>query len=253
MKRDNGTARLEAAGPAPILPAVFLVFALAAGAAAQWVPPDIEVSTVSTRVYPHIEEDEAQTGTAAEFAALQSKSASVEEIAKIRVIFKGKWYQSADYLAREKAAALGANYLILLQSTGDEDLGAGAVRSYKAMRLLDFQNKPLYIRPAEQPPPAARTAAWPAAQSGVPAQAAQTGVGTAPATAHRHFTWVWREAPYKLSHTAVFDAALAGPEAVADLKSYVRENFKAKQYTRLLRALEKRSKILVDFKKREVR
>ena len=107
-----------------MLKALLLALALAPAASAQWVPPDIEVNRLSAGEYAHIEEDETVVGTEQDLSALQAKSAASENIAGIRVVFKGKWFQGADYLAREKAAALGANYLVLVKSIGDEDLGA---------------------------------------------------------------------------------------------------------------------------------
>ena len=228
---------------------LFLVLALAPGAAAQWVPPEVEVTKISAKEYPHIEEDETSVGTETELSTLRAKSASSEEIARIRISFKGKWYRGADYLAREKAAALGANYLVLLQSAGSEDLGAGAVRAYKAVRLLNFNQAPLYIRPGERPP-APQQSAVPARDYAQPAPADEVKT---PAGGHQHFSWAWRKNAYMLSHVAVFDPAGAGKDETEELKSYVRENLPGKYYTKLLRALKKRNRITVDFGNREIR
>ncbi|MDQ7774042.1 MAG: hypothetical protein RDU13_11045 [Elusimicrobiales bacterium] len=231
-----------------LVSAVLLTPALACAARAQWVPPEVEVTPLSAARYPHIEEDETSSGTEAGLSALKAKSAASEDIARIKVLFKGKWFQGADYLAREKAAALGANYLILLQSTGDEDLGAGAVRTYRAVRLLDFNGAPLYVRqetrPSYQPQPAAPLAENP--QAALPAAGAQAG-------GHKHFAWVWRKDAHKLSHLAVFDPARAAKADTEELKSYVRENFPAKEYQKLLRSFKKNSRFTVDLNKREIR
>ena len=238
-KRLAGAALVWAA----LLPAV-----LAGGAAAQWVPPEVEVKKISSGQYPHIEEDEAVAVTEAELSNLRAKSASAEEIADIRVAFKGKWYQSAEYLAREKAAALGANYLVLRQSAGDEDLGAGALRSYRALRLKDFYGKPLYLPQSGQ---AAAPRPVPPAFPAAPAAAPPAGDKTI-AQGHRHFAWAWRAQPSVLSHTAVFDPAAAGPGEAGELAKYVRENFNAAQAAKLGRLLKKGAPVTVDFLAREV-
>ena len=228
---------------------LLLALALAPGAAAQWVPPDIEVTKLSAKEYTHIEEDEAVAGTEADLSALQSKSASSENLAVIRVVFKGKWFQGAEYLAREKAAALGANYLVLTRSQGDEDLGAGAVKVYRAVRLLDFNKKPLYVKPAEQ----FFSPATPAAQFNFQPQTAAEPEEKALSGEHRHFEWAWGNGAYILSNSAVFDPARAGADDIAELKRYVLENFGAGEHKKLLAALKKRSKIFLDLKKKELR
>lgn len=228
--------------------AAFLVAVTVCGAQAQWVPPEVEVTALSAGRYQHIEEDETVSGTETELSSLKAKSASSEDIARIRVVFKGKWYQGADYLAREKAAALGANYLVLLQSSGDEDLGAGAVRTYRAVRLLDFNAAPLYVRQEA----GAVSPAQPAAPAHVEPPAAAAAPG-GEAGGHRHFDWAWRPGAHKLSHVAVFDPARAGKAETEELKSYVRETFKKKEYAKLLRALKKGTRFPVDIGNREIR
>lgn len=237
------------AGAAPVLAALLLA-ALAGGAAAQWVPPEIEVARVSAGQYPHVEEDEAVVVTEAELSSLRTKSASSEEIADIRVAFKGKWYQSAEYLAREKAASLGANYLVLRRSAGDEDLGAGALRSYRALRLTDFYGKPLYQpQPGQASAPRSAPPAFTAAAAPLPPPEKKA----ASPEGHRHFAWVWRAHPSVLSHTAVFDPAAAGAGEGAELAEYVRENFGAAQAGKLERLLKKGSPVTIDFLAREVK
>jgi len=227
--------------------AAFLVAVTVCSARAQWVPPEVQVTPLSARQYQHTEEDETVSGTETELSSLKAKSASSEDIARIRVVSKGMWFQSADYLAREKAAALGANYLVLLQAAGDESLGAGAVKSYRAVRLLGFNGAPLYIRqearPSYQQPPAAT-----AGEILQPAASPQNQAG-----GHQHFAWVWRKGPHKLLHLAVFDPAKAAKAETEELKSYVRENFPQKEYQELMRSLKKGARFTVDLNKGEIR
>ncbi|MDD2806818.1 MAG: hypothetical protein PHV33_14805 [Elusimicrobiales bacterium] len=232
-----------------MLKVLLLALALAPGAAAQWVPPDIEVTRLSAGEYAHIEEDETVVGTEYDLSALKAKSAASEDVAGIRVVFKGKWFQGADYLAREKAAALGANYLVLVKSIGDEDLGAGAARSYRAVRLTGFNKRPLYIKPPEQ----SFSPAQPAAQYNAPPQNPAAPEAAAPEGGHAHFTWAWGSGAYALSNSAVFDTVLAESGDIEELKQYVRENFGSGERKKLLAAVKKRSRIIVDFKKKEVR
>lgn len=228
---------------------LLLALALAPGASAQWVPPDIEINKLSTREYAHIEEDETVVGTELDLSALKVKSAASEDIAGIRVVFKGKWFQGADYLAREKAAALGANYLVLVRSIGDEDLGAGAVRAYRAVRLTDVNKRPLYVKPPEQPV----SPAQPAAQYNAPPQNPAAPAAAAPEGSHAHFTWAWGSGAYMLSNSAVFDTALAESGDIEELKQYVLENFGSRERKKLLAAVKKHSRLIVDFKKKELR
>lgn len=230
-----------------LLYATLLIPALAGAAPAQWVPPEVEVTAISSSRYPHIEEDETASGTEAELSSLKTKSASSEDIARIKVVSKGRWFQGADYLAREKAAALGANYLVLVQASGDEDLGAGAVRTYRAVRLLSFNGAPLYIRQEARPSYQPQSAA-PSGESLQAAPAAQNQ-----AVGHKHFSWVWRKGPHKSVHLAVFDPARAAKAEMEELKSYVRENFHEKEYPKLLRSLKKGARFTVDLNKGEIR
>lgn len=249
MEQKNCIKSTRKAPAVAALPAALLFFGLVCAARAQWVPPEVEVTKISVKSYAHIEEDETVVGTETELSALRAKSSASEDIARIRVVFKGKWFRGADYLAREKAAALGANYLVLLQSTGEEELGAGAVRAYRAVRLLDFNQNPLYTRPGERPPspPQSSAPAWNPAQP-APAEQVKTPPG-----GHRHFAWAWRRDPYLVSHLAVFNPASAGKDETEELKAYVRENLPEKYYKKLLRALKKPASITVDFTNREIK
>lgn len=235
---------------AALVLAALLPAALAGGAAAQWVPPEVTVNKISAGQYPHVEEDEAVVVTEAELSALRAKSASLEELADIQVAFKGKWFQSAEYLAREKAAAMGANYLVLRLSAGDEDLGAGAQRSYRALRLLDFHGKPLY---KPQPGQAAVPMSAPPAFTPAPALSQPAEKKPAAPEGHRHFAWAWRVHPSVLSHAAFFDPAAAGPGEAAELREYVREGFGVRQSAKLERLLKKGAPVTIDFLAREVK
>ena len=55
-----------------------------------------------------------------------------------------------------------------------------------------------------------------------------------------------------LSHRLGFDASRADKDELAQLKLYVRENFPAAEYKKLLKASGKRSKVVLDFVKRTI-
>lgn len=220
-------------------------------AAAQYVEPEVAVQNLSEKTYPAVAEDEPSIMSTDEFYKLRNKSFLMEEIAAIRIVFKGKWYRSADYLAQEKAALLGANGLVLVESIGREELGAGAVRSYRVFRLANSAGRPIYTKPNEEAPPAKP----PEASSGSPfiapkpAEVASAALPV-PRRKHRHFEWVWTKDSAVLSHRLGFDAALARKDELEQLKLYVRENFPAAEYRKLDKASEKRSKVLLEFVKR---
>lgn len=212
----------------------------------------MEVRKLSKKEYSSIAEDEPAVMSTDEFYTLKRKVFSVEDVAVVRIAFKGKWYKSADYLAREKAAALGANGLVLVESLGQEDRGAGASRTYLAIRFTDSASRPVYTTPASEPVSQTRTEA---AQAPAPfwAQPAQTPAPPpTPPKKHRHFDWVWMHDASVLSHRLGFDASLAAKEERAQLKLYVRENFPAGQEKKLVEAYGKRSRVVLDFVKRTV-
>lgn len=216
---------------------------------AQMAPPDVEVKTLSERRYSHIEEDEPAVGTEMELASLRVRSADYDELAVIKVAFKGKWYQSADAIAREKAAALGANYLALQQSIGKEEWGTGAVKVYKAVRLTDFSGGPSYTKPPDDPLPQQAKPAPPSA--GVPS-ASVAPVSSPPAEPlrHRHFVWVWQDGPHQVSHRIVFDPSQATARDLQELEHYVARNFSRMSLRTLRAALKKGALLEIDLKGR---
>lgn len=232
---------------------VGMAFLIPRSASAQYVEPDLQVQKLSAKEHTPVAEDEPAVMSTDEFYTLRNKVFSVEDIAVVRIAFKGKWYKSADYLAREKAAALGANGLVLVESLGEEDRGAGAIRTYRAFRFTDAAGRSVYTTPASEPVSQTRAEA---AQAPAPfwAQTAQTASAPPPAPPkkHRHFDWVWMHAASVLSHRLGFDASRADKDELAQLKLYVRENFPAEQERKLVRAYGKRSRVVLDFVKRTV-
>lgn len=222
-------------------------------ASAQFVEPEVQVQRLSEKVHSPIAEDEPAIMSTDEFYKLRTKVFSLEEVAVVRIVFKGQWYKSADYLAREKASALGANGLVLVESLGQEDRGAGATRTYRAFRFTDPAGRPVYTTPASEPVSQTRAEA---AQPPAPfwAQPAQTASAPPPAPpkTHRHFDWVWMHDASVLSHRVGFDASRAAKDELAQLKLYVRENFPAEQEKKLVKAYGKRSRVVLDFVKRTV-
>lgn len=186
-----------------------------------------------------------------EFYQLRSKTFSMEDVAVIRIVFKGQWYKSADYLAREKAALLGANGLILSESIGREDMGAGAIRTYRAFRLTNSSGRAVYTKPAEEAPPAKAPVVAdvnpPAASTPAPASPVAP---SEPRRTHRHFEWVWVSDSGVLSHRLGFNAARASKQELEQLRLYVMENFPAAQHKKLVKTSAGRAKLVLDFVKR---
>jgi hypothetical protein len=225
----------------------------AAPAAAQYVEPEMQIQKLSSKAYPPVAEDESSIMSSDEFYKRRNSVFSVEEIAVIRFIFKGPWYKSADYLAREKAALLGANGLILVESIGREDMGAGAIRTYKAFRLANSSGNPIYMKPSEEAPPAQQSATSTTNPAATPKpEKAASAAPSEPPRKHRHFEWVWTKDASVLSHRLGFDAARASKDELEQLKLFVRENFRVAEYKKLLRASGKRSKVMLDFLNRAI-
>ena len=219
----------------------------AAPAAAQYAEPELQVQKMSSKAHPPVAEDESSIMSSDEFYKRRNSVFSVEEIAVIRFVFKGPWYKSADYLAREKAASLGANGLVLVESVGREDL-QGAIRTYRAFRLTDSFGRAIYTKPAEEAPPAKAPEASAVNPPAAPALAPSSSAAPpAPRRTHRHFDWVWTHDASVLSHRLGFDAVRASKDELEQLKLYVRENFRAEEYKKLIRASGTRSKVTLDF------
>lgn len=222
-------------------------------ASAQYVEPEVEVRKLSEKKYSAVAEDEASIMSSDEFYRMRNKVFAVEDVAVVRIAFKGKWYKSADYLAREKAALLGANGLVLVESLGREDLGVGATRTYKAFRMTNSFGSAIYTKPDEETPPAKPPEASPGSPFIMPKAAEPASAAPpAPLRKHRHFDWVWTKDASVLSHRLGFDPARASKNELGQLKLYVRENFPAAEYKKLLRASGKRSKVVLDFVKRTI-
>lgn len=223
-----------------------------AAARAQFAEPEVRVERLSSKDWPPVAEDEAAVLAAEEFYGMKSRASAAEELAVIRVVFKGKWFRSADYLARERAAGLGANALLLTESAGREDWGDGAVRVYKVYRLADSSGRALYPNPPEDLRQASAAEPVPApslAPTAEPSGAASPEAGGR----HRHFAWVWREDGGFLSHRLGFDVSRASREEFAQLNLYVRENFPAGESRKLDATCRKRGgRIVLDFTARTV-
>lgn len=224
-----------------------LAFLIPLTASAQFVEPELQVQRLSTKEHTPVAEDEPSLMSADEFYRLRNKVFSVEEVAVVRIVFKGKWYKSADYLAREKAALLGANGLVLVESVGREDL-SGAIRTYRAFRLTNSFGRAIYTKPDEAAPPANPPETPASSPAATPKTAeAASAAPPAPRRKHLHFDWVWTHDAALLSHRLGFDSARASKDELEQLKLYVRENFPAAEYKKLLRACAARSKVVLDF------
>jgi hypothetical protein len=219
---------------------------------AQFWEPDIQVQKLSGTEYPSIAEDEASILDFEEFYSLKSKASSINDVAVIRVVFKGRWYKSADYLAREKAASLGANALVRAESLGSEELGAGAVRSYRAFRLTNPAGRPIFMKLSDDEPPLGAVRNANSAQTPQPSAVVPVAAHPTPKR-HRHFDWVWAKDDSVLRHRLGFDVSLASKDQLEQLGLYVQENFAAGEYRKLVAAYERRSVIMLDFVKGAVR
>lgn len=96
------------------------------------VPPEVEITPLIKEERPHLL---ASQVAAADCQAGGLPGTQREELALVRVTLRGAWGRSAEHLAAEKAAALGANCLLSVSASGKEGAEYPVLRSYRAFRV----------------------------------------------------------------------------------------------------------------------
>lgn len=94
--------------------------------------PEVEVFPVRSEKRPHLA---VQQVAVANCHTSDLPGAQREELATIKVTARGPWERSAQHLASEKAAEIGANCLLVLSSYGKDNAEYPVHRQYKAFRV----------------------------------------------------------------------------------------------------------------------
>jgi len=95
-------------------------------------PPEVEVTQILKEKRPHMLPSNVAV---ADCRATALAGAQSEEVALIKLSIPGAWERSAQHLAAEKAAELGANCLLVVSSFGKDNAQYPVQRSYKAFRV----------------------------------------------------------------------------------------------------------------------
>lgn len=235
-----------------------VVLALLPGAPARaqlvWTPPDVTVEMLTKAGYERVPPDEVAfadpSGFAERLAELQRNNVlRREDIALIRVVIRGQWFLSAETTAKEKAASLGANFLILEASLGGEEY-TGSSRLYRAVRLQRDNGLAVYTRPREavEGPRGSRSASG---ASAAPAfgPLKKPAPSEAP-SAEEELAWLWHDRQFILSHRLGVDLSSIADPAWRDLEHTVRARFPRAEHEKLVACYQSGAKITLDLKKK---
>lgn len=230
--------------------AAALALAGARASAQTWEPHAVTVEPLTQGLFPRLPPDEVDLGDASAFAerlqALQQGAGiQRQDLAIIRVTVRGLWFLSVETVAKEKAAALGANYLVTEASFGTED-HVGSSRAYRAVRLQRLDGLAAYTRSRDSVE-GARAARAPAAAPVF--QPLKKPV--LPALESKHeLAWLWLNQQYVLSHRLGVNLSdIAGP-AWRDLENTVRVRFPKAEHDKLVTCYQRGSKIILDLKQK---
>ncbi|UPT72760.1 MAG: hypothetical protein M0D55_12580 [Elusimicrobiota bacterium] len=236
-----------------IVPLAAALTLLAAPASAQpmvWTPPLVATDPLTKTAYARVPPDEVEvagsTGFAERLQALQEKGGvQRQDVAMIRVEVRGQWFLSLETTAKEKAAGLGANFLVTEASQGGEEF-PGSFRLYRAVRLQRYDGVALYTRPREAVE--GTRAARPAAAA--PAfQPLRTPLAP-PSEPREDLEWLWLNRRFVVSHRLGVDlSGIAGP-AWKDLENTVLTRFPEAEHRKLLDCYQRGSKIVLDLKRK---
>lgn len=213
------------------------------------------VDSLTSAGHARVPPDEVEAGDADAFAArlqaLQERGGvQRQDIAIIRVVVRGQWFLSAETTAKEQAASLGANFLILEASLGGEEY-AGSARVYRAVRLQQYGGLAVYTRPREavegksrarpaSPAPALRPLKRPALPPPPPPQA-QDELG-----------WVWLNQKFIVSHRLGVDLSAIDEASWRNLEHTVRARFPKSEHDKLTMCYRNGSKITVDLMQKKL-
>lgn len=230
--------------------AAALSFAPASAFAQTWEPHAVTVEPLTKARHSRLPPDEVDASDPAAFAdrlqALQ-QGAGIrrEDLAIIHVRVRGLWFLSVEAVAKERAAGLGANALVLEGAFGVED-HVGSTRIYRAVRLQRYDGLPVHTRSREavEGPRGGR------AQAAAPAFQPLKRPAPPPVEPTEDLEWMWLDQQFIRSHRLGVDLAGIADPAWRDLENTVRVRFPRAEHEKLLACRQRGSKVVLDLMKR---
>ncbi|MDP3542373.1 MAG: hypothetical protein Q8T11_07905 [Elusimicrobiota bacterium] len=227
---------------------------LPAGAQIIWTPPDVTAEMLTKAGYERVPPDEVAVADLTGFAERldelrRNDGIRREDIALIRVVIRGQWFLSAETTAKEKAASLGANFLVLEASLGGEEY-VGSSRMYRAVRLQRYNGLAVFTRSREavEGPRASRSeSVAPAGPAFGPLKKAAPA--EAP-SAEEELAWLWHDRQFILSHRLGVDLSSIADPAWRDLEHTVRARFPKAEHEKLVACYQSGAEITLDLKKK---
>jgi len=217
-----------------------------------WTPHLVTTDPLTKGVYPRLPPDEVEAAGPDAFAerlqTLQQENGSQrQDLAIIRVEVRGVWFLSVETVAKEKAASLGANFLILEASQGAED-NPGAFRVYRAVRLQRFDGLAVYTRSREAVEGArGRRTSAPAP---APAFAPLKKPSPPSAGSNEELGWLWFNEGFIVSHRLGVDLAGIADSSWKDLENTVRLRFPKIEHEKLTACRRNGATIVLDIKQK---
>lgn len=223
--------------------ALFGVLLCAASRAWAQYPPEVEVTLVLKEKRPHML---ASKVAVADCYTSALPGAQREEVALVKVTIRGAWERSAQHLASEKAAELGANCLHVVSSYGKDNEEYPVQRSYKAFRVT-IPYGPWRVPASAESLASAATASG-SAGFNFPLPKLKTPVveKKTSATHGDHLSRAMGAAVYV--HEVVLDPSRADPETWADVVQDVKEYFGEAEVEKLARLVAAGRTVRIDLK-----
>ncbi|MDP3542372.1 MAG: hypothetical protein Q8T11_07900 [Elusimicrobiota bacterium] len=231
-----------------------LSFAVGGPAAAQPIPPLVELQTIHDGKLSSLPVGAVGVGNCFSPVALRE----MKEVAVLTVSVNGPWERSAEHLAKQKAAEAGANCLQPLASYGPEE-HYPVVRQYRAFLVTTsittidgtfrLPASPKAFEPPPQPP-APLAAAFPAPAPAAPPEPAGEELLLARSPESEESLWV--EGPHIIAHEIVLDLRKITPRGWESIRRDVGKFFPASDFETLKKARREGGSVSIDLRKRTI-
>lgn len=218
-----------------------------------WTPPKVTMERLSGTEHPRLPPDEVEAGDFLVFSTrlneLQSGgSVQRQDIGTMRVETRGQWFLSVEAVAKEEAAKLGANFLILESSVGREEF-PGSTRIYRAVRLQTYGGLAVYTR-SQEAVEGQKRGGTVAVNS--PAQALKKPVIPKPVRRQDDFAWLWSNERFILSHRFGVNLRLLAPPAWKNLEHTIITRFPKSEHEKLRPCFHRGATISIDLKQEKL-
>lgn len=218
-----------------------------------WTPHGVETNPLIKGAFARVPPDEVEVAGPSGFAERlqtlqQNGGVQRQDIAMVRVEVRGQWFLSLETTAREKAAALGANFLVTESAQGGEEY-PGSFRLYRAVRLQRYDGLAVYTRPREAVE-GARPGRARAAQASAPAFQPLKPKVIPPSEPREDLEWLWFNRGYIVSHRLGVDLSGIAAPAWRDLENTVRSRFPKAEHAKLVDCYQRGSRIVLDLKRK---